>query len=508
MARKVVNEVEIKTNIDKIDKSISDLNKQLEDFGKSYKKAFLDNNNERTKQLKEQIKLLNDLRKLERDNLAKQLTSLHELNKQQKKNAEEEIKLDNKVTETQIKNDKKVVDFNNAQAKEARRQLRTLQVTLKTMQSSSEIGKDYYSELEKQQNKYKMFSTLFGRGNIIQNLGAFGEQLIKGDGKSSANITSLRDQLKNLEKQEGHAQRLRDAGDIEGGQAELDRIAGEKALIQGKFDKASGASLKASAALTKLHIAVLVVQKTFEVLNSFTSLLGVNFKDLAHGVKDTITQMTDLRSGIATYSADTLVTNRQARETRLRYGFDTATTYGFTRASALLNVQSDEDLMYMSSGQRELFISYMEKFSQFYSKMEESGVLQNIQKMQLDLELFKQEVAMSFLEWVSKNKETILGIMKAIGVGVVILSNAVVAIYNLLMDLFNFGRGRMDYISMPSFGSDSVNNSNNRSQTNIINVNASTNATGVLGSQQALSEFNKEFYNNLGKQIAVTIPSL
>ena len=139
MAKKVVNEVEIKTNIDKIDKSISDLNKQLEDFGKSYKKAFLDNNNERTKQLKEQIKLLNDLRKLERDNLAKQLTSLHELNKQQKKNAEEEIKLDNKVTETQIKNDKKVVDFNNAQAKEARRQLRTLQVTLKTMQSSSEI---------------------------------------------------------------------------------------------------------------------------------------------------------------------------------------------------------------------------------------------------------------------------------------------------------------------------------------------------------------------------------
>lgn len=502
MAKKVVNEVEIKTNFDNVSKELEKVNKQLELFGKQYNKAF----GEEKKQLEETIRLVQKKQKQLEDSLKKQQDGNKKIQEQQKKNAEEEIKLDNKVTETQIKNDKKVADFNNKQAKESRRQLRTLQVTLKTMQSSSEIGKDYYSELEKQQNKYKMFSTLFGRGNIIQNLEAFGEQLIKGDGISSSNITSLRDQLKNLEKQEGHAQRLRDAGDIEGGEAELARIAGEKSLIQGQFDKASGASLKASAALTKLHIAVLVVQKTFEVLNNFTSLLGVNFKDLAHGVKDTITQMTDLRSGIATYSADTLVTNRQARETRLRYGFDAATTYGFTRASALLNVQSDEDLMYMSSGQRELFISYMEKFSQFYSKMEESGVLQNIQSIQLDLELFKQEVAMSFLEWVGKNKETILSVMKAMGTGVVVLSNVVIAIYNILASLAN--KDKLDYLSMPSFGSDSVNNSNNRSQTNIINVTASTNATGVLGSQQALNDFNKEFYNNLGKQIAVTIPSL
>lgn len=504
MAKKVTNEVEIKTNFDKINKDLEKVNKELEIFGKRYNKVF----GEEKKQLEETIKLTKERQKQLEDSLKKQQEGNKKIQEQQKKNAEEEIKLDNKVTETKINNDKKVANFNNNQAKEARRQLRNLQVTLKTMQSSSEIGESYYSELEKQQSKYKMFSALFGRGSLIQNLGAFGEQLIKGDGTSSKEITSLRDQLKNLEKQEGYAQRLKAAGDIEGGESELARIAGERSVIQGQFDKTTGASLKASAALTKLHIAVLVVQKTFEVLNSFTSLLGVNFKELANGIKDTITQMTDLRSGIATYSADTLVTNRQARETRLRYGFDTATTYGFTKASALLNVQSDEDLMYMSSAQRELFISYMEKFSQFYSKMEESGVLQNIQKMQLDLEMFKQEVAMSFLEWVGKNKETILGIMKAIGVGVVLLSNAVVAIYNLLMDLFNFGRGRMDYLSIPSFGSDSVNNSNNRSQTNIINVTASTNATGVLGSQQALSEFNKEFYNNLGKQIATTIPSL
>lgn len=506
MARKVTNEIEIKTNIDKIDKSISDLNKQLEDFGKSYKKAFLDNNNERTKQLKEQIKLLNDLRKLERDNLAKELTSLHELSNQKKKNAEEEIKLDNKVTETQIKNDKKVADFNNDQAKEARRQLENLKSTLSEMQSSSQLGKDYYSKIEEEQSKYKMASILFGRGNILHNLGAFGEELIKGDGTSSKNITALRNQLENLEKQKKYAQRLKDAGDIEGGDSELNRIAGERKVIQGQFDKATGSSLKASAALTKLHIAVLVVQKTFEVLNNFTSLLGVNFKDLSDGIKNTITQMTDLRSGLATYSASSLVTNRQARETRLRYGFDAATTYGFTQASSLLNVQSDEDLMYMSSGQRELFISYMEKFSQFYSKMEESGVLQNIQSIQLDLELFKQKVAMSFLEWVGKNKETILSIMKAMGTGVVVLSNVVIAIYNILASLAN--KDKLDYLSIPSFGSDNVNNSNNRSQTNIINVTASTNATGVLGSQQALNDFNKEFYNNLGKQIAVTIPSL
>ena len=101
MAKKVVNEVEIKTNIDDVNKELEKVNKRLELFGRQYNKAF----GEEKKQLEETIRLVKIKQKQLEDSLKKQQEGNKQIQEQQKKNAEEEIKLDNKVTETQIKNE-------------------------------------------------------------------------------------------------------------------------------------------------------------------------------------------------------------------------------------------------------------------------------------------------------------------------------------------------------------------------------------------------------------------
>ena len=40
--------------------------------------------------------------------------------------------------------------------------------------------------------------------------------------------------------------------------------------------------------------------------------------------------------------------------------------------------------------------------------MDSSGLLQQVQEMQLDLKVFKQEVAMELLQWFAKNKDSIM----------------------------------------------------------------------------------------------------
>ena len=86
--------------------------------------------------------------------------------------------------------------------------------------------------------------------------------------------------------------------------------------------------------------------------------------------------------------------------------------WAFNQASSALNVSGIEDLLYMNAGQRAVFVQYMQRQQQFYERLDRTGVLQNIQELQLDFKLFKEELAMNFLEWVAKNKDLILTVMQ------------------------------------------------------------------------------------------------
>ncbi len=108
-----------------------------------------------------------------------------------------------------------------------------------------------------------------------------------------------------------------------------------------------------------------------------------------------------------------LITSSSSRSQQLRYGLTGAQNFALSQTMSMLGISGEEDLMYMNAGQRALFTSYMEKYINWYNEVSSSGVLQDIQLMQLDFKMFRQELAMDLLNWISQNKDTIMDAVKA-----------------------------------------------------------------------------------------------
>ena len=170
----------------------------------------------------------------------------------------------------------------------------------------------------------------------------------------------------------------------------------------------------------------------------------------------------------------------------------------------MLNIQSDEDLMYMNADQRNRLLAYMDKYANWYADLEASGVLEDIQEMQLEFEEFKQEIAMEFLQWVAENKETIMNAIRGIFEFIKFIANLVIKIVNALSGPWGKKYEEIDSIATSS---DQINNSSNNIKNTTININANTtnNATGVLGSPEALEKFSQENWSNLAKDIVSRI---
>ena len=266
--------------------------------------------------------------------------------------------------------------------------------------------------------------------------------------------------------------------------AERDELTNANKNLEGKNAQLKNANAKAAVAQAAMNTVANGLKTLAKPLN--------DFKD---GVVQAVKAMINMKTGVATYSSSSLITNSSARETKLKYGMNDSQAYGFTQAKSLLNIQSDEDLMYMNQEQRDRLLGYMEKYSNWYSEMESSGVLQNIQEMQLEFEMFKQEIAMEFLQWVSENKETIMTCIKGI-------FNFIKGIATLVMNIINIlSWGTADTSS--AFESDSWNSgatTNNNQKTNNININANVTNNGLSGSS-GIDTANDQMWSDLAKQI-------
>lgn len=244
-------------------------------------------------------------------------------------------------------------------------------------------------------------------------------------------------------------------------------------------------------------------QKVGKALGKVAGIVIKPFKALANATMDAVKQMLDFKTGVATFNtSSSLITNATAREQQMKYGLTSSQNYGFTQAKSLLNIQSDEDLMYMNQDQRDRFLQYMEKYSQWYDKMESSGVLEQIQEMQLEFQELKNELAMEFLSWVAANKETIMSLIKGIFNFLKVISDIVMAIIKVLSWGFYSGETASDNSDK---GQVSISNGGNKNTIININANTTNNATGILSSQEALDQFNEENFNKLAKQIATAI---
>lgn len=281
---------------------------------------------------------------------------------------------------------------------------------------------------------------------------------------------------------------------VQGETPEIRAEAGVKAKLAGQTGK------ELSGKLGNIQVAMMVVKAALDALKFYKKIFdgirstfeknletSLKIRENFNQILDATTKTTSLAKGAATYSSRSLVVNAAARQTQLGYGMTGGQAWAFNQASSALNISGIEDLLYMNAGQRAVFVQYMQRQQQLYERLDRTGVLQNIQELQLDFKLFKEELAMNFLEWVGKNKDLILTVMQLtlnVLKGLLQVLGKVATLFGISYDYNTYGLG-----STAMSDASSLNTSvSNRS----VRVTMTNNVNGVFNQPEMESFLNEK----------------
>lgn len=273
--------------------------------------------------------------------------------------------------------------------------------------------------------------------------------------------------------------------------------AAEAARKQAMSDEARAAGAEAAAGKQAKGLTgtMILLQATKAVAGaiyrSFASAfktvtgMSVSIKENFGDILQKVGEITG-KSGMASYATGTsLFTNAAARETQLRYGLSGGAAYAFDQTRSILGIKSDEDLVYMNKSQRGAFMQIMQKQSQWYDQLQSSGVLRNIQQFQLEFEMYKQEMSVGILQWVSKHKDEVLTVIN----GTLAVLKGLLAVLAKLITFFGIGSPGTYGIGSTAL-SDSIASGARAGVTNRnVTMTANLNANGVLSSQEALQDY-------------------
>lgn len=191
---------------------------------------------------------------------------------------------------------------------------------------------------------------------------------------------------------------------------QLSQLQGERSQADAAFQAAKSASVWTAIIASIVQTLIKGVQKTVE---TFSEISGITLS-IKKNFDETVSTSKDLlQSALTANQATSLFSDAASRTRQLIYGLSASQSYAMGQTMSMLGMKSEEDLLFMNSTQAELFNEFMRKYEGFYSKLESSGTLESIQEMQLEFKLMRQEIAMDLLEWLSKNKDTILGAAKS-----------------------------------------------------------------------------------------------
>lgn len=108
------------------------------------------------------------------------------------------------------------------------------------------------------------------------------------------------------------------------------------------------------------------------------------------------------------------LSNQETRDLMFTYGFDSSQAYGFDKASSLMGIRSEEDLMYMTPDQSDRFRELMSNYTEKYSKLYDTGFFNTLEDFQYEMAEFKDEITMEVVQFFMDNKDTIKDGMIAI----------------------------------------------------------------------------------------------
>ena len=276
----------------------------------------------------------------------------------------------------------------------------------------------------------------------------------------------------------------------------------EKQAIQSQNKELASRNAKIAAAQMAMNTAINTVKKLGQTANAVFRAMGIDIKNIFKDVFASIKQALS-ETGIASYNIGTsLFTNVTARETEFKYGLSGESAYALTQTMSMLNMKSDEDLMYMNERQKEAFNSIMERYKTWYSNLESTGAMEKMQEAQLEFKMFKEEISMKLLNWFAEHKDQIFNALE-------VTMNVLSVLAELVLNILNMLPGGKKYATSAANSSDTSSINNNSKINNVnISVNNTNNATANLNSQSELDNTLSNSNANLVKSIAANLSGL
>lgn len=278
----------------------------------------------------------------------------------------------------------------------------------------------------------------------------------------------------------------------------------------GKGGSQEMAAAKGMAKGAGTMIAILaIIQAIYETAkkianwfnNIFKSTIGISLslKDIFGDILADMQEILSITDGMMTYNTtQSLITNRAAREQQMRYGISASQNWALSQVKDVLGMQDEEDFMYMNRQQKALFDSLMNRYQNWYEELNRNGTLAEVQQFQIEFQLLKQQLAMDFLKWFAKNKDTILSAIKFIANVVMSIAKFIESIVEMLGK--NKSEGTVSAVGVGVM-SDYLTYSRGNNKNVNVTINQTNNASGVITDTSEWEELIEENNQKMIKQL-------
>lgn len=218
---------------------------------------------------------------------------------------------------------------------------------------------------------------------------------------------------------DGAAEQLRELRDIDSNISKT--IAAMRALQELHTDEANVTIEKLNERLEQLQKArdeltkkpqEEEASKWKKIGDMIADAAGVKLLDIGAKIGDTIkSAFSDAWQELNNMLEYTRLTNATIREQAFTYGFTVPENYAFSKASQLLGISSEEDLMYMSDTQRAKFYEKFNEYSEKYSKLYDSGFFSDLENYNWEMQEFREDIQFELIQFFMDNKDLITSAM-------------------------------------------------------------------------------------------------
>lgn len=352
------------------------------------------------------------------------------------------------------------------------------QASLKNARERREKGFDFSNMAHPGQLLGKSLSSVRSKMNAVMS-----DRIEKDILKRDANIEKINQYKKVLE-------------DPDKRKTKQKRIAAEEIAKLTAENKGLSSSINSSSLKQYgINTAINGVKAFGKVANKIFQTMGIDLKSIMSSVMTDIKNMLGTE-GIASWDmGSSIFTNSSARETQMRYGLSSGQAYALTQTMSMLNMKNDEDLMYMNQQQKEVFNQLMNKYDAWYSEFQRSGAAEELQKAQLEFNMFKQELSYKLLNWFAANRDTIMTVLEGIMGLMQFTANVVSGILSVFGKKASTASALTSDYTSSSYGGKSIN----------VNVQNTNNATANLNNKKELEDALTLQNADLVKQIALSM---